>query len=87
MSESSDYDDFDFIDDGHLVVCPRCNGDGSVNCYCGGDQCYCDNQGDAPCPICYEEGEVTNEVYEWYIQRQRDSHVFMKEIFNKITND
>jgi len=85
MSENRDYDDF--IDDGPLVVCPRCNGDGSVSCYCGGDQCYCDNQGDAPCPTCHEEGKVTEEVYERYIQREREVYMFMKEIFKETTND
>ena len=33
--------------------CHYCNNDGVVNCYCGGDQCYCENHGERDCPRCY----------------------------------
>lgn len=36
--------------------CDRCCGMGIANCYCGGDQCYCDNNGEMECPQCDGEG-------------------------------
>jgi hypothetical protein len=29
-----------------------CNGTGSVNCFCGGDQCVCHFHGETECPGC-----------------------------------
>lgn len=31
-----------------------CGGTGSLNCYCGGDQCVCHNHGEVECPGCDE---------------------------------
>lgn len=62
-------DDDDFSEG---VTCPRCSGWGEVNCHCGGDQCYCDNNGTADCPLCYGEREVTEATYEAYQKRQRE---------------
>lgn len=36
--------------------CDRCQGMGIANCYCGGDQCYCENYGEMECPRCGGEG-------------------------------
>ena len=36
--------------------CDRCQGMGIANCYCGGDQCYCENYGEMECPRCHGEG-------------------------------
>ena len=41
---------------GEAVWCERCQGMGSVNCYCGGDLCVCENYGEADCPRCHGEG-------------------------------
>lgn len=32
-----------------LPFCNLCQGSGMMNCYCGGDQCYCDWHGEKPC--------------------------------------
>lgn len=29
-----------------------CAGTGTLNCYCGGDQCVCHHHGEAECPGC-----------------------------------
>jgi hypothetical protein len=39
-----------------------CGGTGSLNCYCGGDFCACENQGEVPCPGC-EDCEGQDELY------------------------
>lgn len=43
-----DHDDDDFDPD----PCQLCDGDGYVNCYCGGDLCVCENYGEMICPKC-----------------------------------
>lgn len=62
MSDPDHYDDYD---DGG-ICCPRCSGMGSVDCHCGGDLCVCENYGDAPCPLCDGEGEVSEATYQKY---------------------
>lgn len=32
--------------------CSTCQNTGWVNCYCGGDNCICENNGEYPCPEC-----------------------------------
>ena len=32
--------------------CFTCQNMGTVNCFCGGDLCCCDNNGEMPCPKC-----------------------------------
>lgn len=32
--------------------CCECNNTGMVDCYCGGDLCVCENNGEEPCPHC-----------------------------------
>lgn len=46
----------DHPDDETMKFCTNCQNSGSVNCYCGGDQCFCENQGEIYCPYC-EAGE------------------------------
>lgn len=70
MSNDWDFDYDDYDDD--LEVCPNCMGAGEVPCHCGGDLCICENHGDAPCPTCDGEGEVTHERAERYLKRQRE---------------
>lgn len=48
--EWMDYDDEDY------EQCSFCDGDGCVNCYCGGDLCVCENYGERVCPKCHGEG-------------------------------
>lgn len=77
MSDT-DYDHFEpYIPDGH-VLCPRCYGSMEVDCRCGGDQCYCDNHGDKPCPFCGGEyggeGYVPKEKADRYYARQAEIH-------------
>ena len=57
MSQHDDYD-YDYDDLNEAEVCPRCDGDGEVNCYCGGDLCVCENYGERACPRCHGEGYV-----------------------------
>lgn len=67
----SDHEFDDEYDDRDLVICPNCMGSGEVNCYCGGDLCICDNYGDAPCPVCHGDGEVSEERSARYFDNQR----------------
>lgn len=55
------------------ATCPRCDGWRALECYCGGDLCVCENYGERDCPLCHGEGEVSNELYERYMERQRQS--------------
>jgi len=42
MGETYDpFDDDYFDDDGEGPPCPRCSGDGTVNCYCGPSKDHC----------------------------------------------
>ena len=74
-------DDFDFMPD-ESAVCPKCMGMCSVDCYCGGDLCVCDNYGEMDCPLCNGEGEVSNALYESYLESRRKAH----EAFAKVLN-
>lgn len=59
-----------------------CGGTGSVDCFCGGDQCVCHNHGETDCPGCpdcehndgYDYGDDWTEDDPWddpdYRQRQ-----------------
>lgn len=44
--------------------CHHCNNTGWVNCYCGGDLCVCENQGEEPCFAC--EGAEDDEFEDEY---------------------
>jgi len=73
-----DYE-YDDLDEG--VICPRCMGDGSVSCHCGGDLCVCDNYGERDCPTCLGEGEVSPERRDRYLQSEREAHEAMRRIW------
>lgn len=70
-------------DDPEMASCPRCMGDGSVDCHCGGDLCVCENYGEAPCPVCHGEGEVTHERHDRYMAAQAESARAFHEMFSK----
>jgi hypothetical protein len=68
-------DNFDPLDDYERhegVVCPRCDGWKEIPCRCGGDLCVCENYGEKDCPLCLGDGYVTEEVYEKFVQRERE---------------
>lgn len=72
MDDPIEVDDFDCHDcDDQSVMCPKCSGDGTVICHCGGDLCVCENFGDAPCPLCHEEGVVSTELAEKFLAARR----------------
>lgn len=48
--EVDDHDDY--FDDGEEEPCANCDGWGYTNCYCGGDFCICDYNGEKPCWTC-----------------------------------
>ena len=73
----------DVDDDPEFASCPRCMGDGTVTCHCGGDLCVCENYGEAPCPTCHGEGEVTHERYERYMKAQAEAHRTWQELLAK----
>lgn len=57
-SHPSRDDEIDFYDD-DSEWCDRCQGLGTAECHCGGDQCYCENYGEMECPTCHGEGRWT----------------------------
>lgn len=74
-------DEYDFDEDRDGVICPRCMGDGSVNCYCGGDLCVCWNYGERDCPTCHGEGEVSEERQAKYFESQRAAAEAYRRVF------
>lgn len=68
MCDDFEYYEDDRYDDDNWVVCDECNGDGTVNCYCGGDFCLCGMHDEKPCPVCGGEygtgGFITKELWE-----------------------
>lgn len=70
---SEDFDDFydDETPEG-MVVCDNCNGDGEVDCHCGGDQCYCGANDGLTCPVCHGEQHITKERWEKRAARHRE---------------
>lgn len=76
----SDPDDFcDYEPDG--ILCPRCQGGGTVDCHCGGDLCVCENYGERDCPTCHGEGEVSEEREATYFENQRAAFEAMQRVF------
>jgi hypothetical protein len=41
----------------------RCHGTGMLTCHCGGDQCYCDFNGEAECYGCQDCESFEDEVF------------------------
>lgn len=72
----------DFDED--FCQCPRCSGWGEIDCHCGGDLCVCENYGQAACPLCGGEGEVSDALYERYLERQRENARLFAEARAKI---
>lgn len=81
MADDFGYDDFE---DEDMVICDRCNGDGTVNCYCAGDFCLCGQQDEKPCPVCGgeygTEGLITKELAEKRAAKHRE---IMEAIWGK----
>ena len=73
--------DDDFIDDGEGCICPRCDGWQTVICHCGGDLCVCGNNGDADCPLCWGEGQVSDAVYSKYRLEEAENAKVWADIF------
>lgn len=42
-----------------MAWCEHCQNTGSLDCYCGGDLCVCENNGEYECPYCH--GDVDDE--------------------------
>lgn len=82
MSSDASHDD-DFIDDAFGIPCPHCSATGEVNCHCGGDLCVCENYGDAPCPVCLGDGDVSEATYERYEQGRRNNAAAMADALAK----
>ena len=78
-----DYDGYD--DD--LLPCPRCSGWGHVYCHCGGDLCVCENYGEAMCPLCCGEGDVTETDHNRYEEAQRENYRLLAEARAKIDGE
>lgn len=74
-------------DDPERVSCPRCMGDGSVNCYCGGDLCVCENYGEKACPVCGGEGDVTYERSDQYLKAEAENTRIWREAMAKATSE
>ncbi len=70
MSGVLDQDEYEYDDDRDEPLpegsewCDRCQGGGIANCYCGGDQCYCENYGEMECPTCHGAG--------WWVPTQAE---------------
>lgn len=51
-----------------LGWCSTCQNTGYVDCYCGGDICVCENNGEEPCPACGGESafecDEIDDAYE-----------------------
>lgn len=69
----------DFYSYPECVACPHCMGGGFVACRCGGDQCYCDNHGDAPCPVCHGEGEASEDRAQQYRAAEQEAREAMRK--------
>lgn len=81
-------DDAQDFDDGWYDLpdhppCPKCDGAGVVDCYCGGDLCVCTNYGEKPCGLCYGDGEVSEERAAAYLKRKRELSQAFAEALKK----
>lgn len=47
-----DMDPMDYEDDFESAPCRNCDGWGYTDCFCGGDLCVCENNGEKPCWTC-----------------------------------
>lgn len=81
MTDIEEYDDRDG------VICPRCMGDGSVDCHCGGDLCICENYGERDCPVCHGEGEVSEQREAIYLKSRRKAYEAMRRVWKDPAHD
>jgi len=70
--------EYEYDDRDQGVICPRCMGDGSVSCHCGGDLCVCDNYGERDCPVCFGEGDVSPEREAQYLKAKGEAMAAMR---------
>lgn len=70
--------EYEYDDRDEGVICPRCMGDGSVSCHCGGDLCVCDNYGERDCPVCFGEGDVSREREGQYLKAEGEAMAAMR---------
>lgn len=77
------YDDYDYEDYDEGPVCPRCDGRGTVSCHCGGDLCFCENQGEKDCPLCWGEGYVSQDKADKYLEQEREMMAVMRKAWEE----
>lgn len=65
--------EYEYDDRDKGVICPRCMGDRSVSCRCGGDLCVCDNYGERDCPVCFGEGDVSQDRSAQYLKAEGEA--------------
>mgnify|MGYP006909096115 CR=1 FL=1 len=80
----SDPDQFDYYDQDDYQVCPRCDGHRYIHCYCAGDFCVCDNQGEKECPFCGGDGEVENERAEAFLKREAETRAILHKAWEDV---
>lgn len=70
---TGDHDDFydDEIPEG-MVICDKCNGDGTIDCMCCGDFCCCGANDELDCPVCHGEQYITKERWERRAKAHRE---------------
>lgn len=81
--ESDDYYDEGEIPEG-MVICDRCNGEGEVDCRCGGDFCLCGAASELTCPVCHGEEWITKERWE---KRAKAHREIMEALWGKPKSD
>lgn len=81
MSDEPDDYEYEDFDDG--PPCPRCDGQRTVNCYCGGDFCICENYGERDCPLCFGEGVADPKRAEKYLENEREMMAVMRKAWDE----
>ena len=79
----ADPDPWGFYEDDDEETCPRCDGDGFVDCHCGGDLCVCANGGTADCPLCHGSRTVSKETSARCLASQREFAAIMARMWEK----
>lgn len=67
------------------VWCDQCQGLGTTACHCGGDQCYCENNGEMDCPRCHGEGRYVLTPEQ--AKREAETAAAMREIMARALAD
>lgn len=68
------------FDERDAIWCDRCQGTGSVDCYCGGDFCVCANGGERDCPRCGGEGEFVPKPGQ--LEREAKAHAELRAVLS-----